>query len=234
MSRRLGAGGQIQVPRGGVLLEDVVLDRAGELRPGDVLALGGGHVEGQQDRGRPVDGEAGADLVQGDAVEQHLGVGQGVDGDADPAHLLAHLGVVGVVAALGRQVKRYQQPGAALLEQVAVAAVGLLGGAEPGVLPQRPQPALVTGGIAAAGEGEAARLGGFGLPVGWSVDRLERDAGRRLGRLRLGRLWLGRLWLGRLWLGRLWLGRLWLGKVVHHQIRHLQKMRIPISIWRMM
>jgi hypothetical protein len=69
-------------------------------------------------------------------VEQDLGVGEGVDRDADPADLLAHLGVVGVVAALGGQVERHRQPGAALLQQVAVAAVGLLGGAEAGVLPE--------------------------------------------------------------------------------------------------
>jgi len=73
--------------------------------------------------GRAVDGEAGADLVQGDAVEQNLGVGQCVDRDPDAADFLAVLGIVGVVPALGRQIQRDRQPGAALVQQVAVAAV---------------------------------------------------------------------------------------------------------------
>ena len=123
----------------GVLLEDVVLDGAGQLLARHALLLGGGDVEGQQDRGGAVDREAGADLVQRDAVEQDLGVGERVDARRRPGRPPRRLGVVGVVAALGGQVERHRQPGAALLEQVAVALVGLLGGAEARVLPERPQ-----------------------------------------------------------------------------------------------
>ena len=73
------------------------------------LLLGDRDVERQQDRGGAVDREAGADLVERDAVEQDLGVGERVDRDADPADLLLDLGVVGVVAALRRQVERDRQ-----------------------------------------------------------------------------------------------------------------------------
>ena len=135
-----------------VLLEDVVLDGAGQLLARHALLLGGRDVERQQDRRGAVDREAGADLVQRDAVEQDLGVGQRVDGDADPADLLAVLGVVGVVAALRRQVERDRQPGAALVQQVAVATVGLLGGAEARILAERPQLAAVAAREVAAGE----------------------------------------------------------------------------------
>ena len=157
-----GSGGQIQVPREAYSLRMSFWIVPVSLARGYVLALGGGDVEGEQDRGRAVDREAGADLVQRDAVEQDLDVGQGVDRDADPADLLAHLGVVGVVAALGGQVERHRQAGATLAEQVAVAAVGLLGGAEAGVLPDRPQPPAVPGRVVAAGEREAARVRGLG------------------------------------------------------------------------
>ena len=173
---------------GGVLLEDVVLDGAGELLARHALPLGGGDVERQQDRGRAVDREAGADLVQRDAVEQDLGVGQRVDRDADPADLLADLGIVGVVAALGGQVERHRQPGTALVQQVAVAAVGLLGGAEARVLAKRPQLAAVAGREVAPGERVGARRRRVTGPIGRSVDRLERDAGGGLN-------WVSHQWI---------------------------------------
>ncbi len=139
ISRSDGSGGQIQVPRDAYSLRMSFWMVPVSFARGHALLLGGGDVEGQQDRGGAVDREAGADLVQRDAVEQDLGVGQRVDRDADAADLLAELGVVGVVAALGGQVERDRQPGAALVQQVAVAAVGLLGRAETRVLPEGPQ-----------------------------------------------------------------------------------------------
>ena len=51
----------------------------------------------------------------------------------------AACGRVGVVAHLGRQVERDRQAGLALLEEVAEAAVRLLGGGEAGVLAHRPE-----------------------------------------------------------------------------------------------
>ena len=59
---------------------------------------------------------------------------------------------VRVVAHLGRQVEGDRQPGLALLEQVAEALVGLLGGREAGVLAHRPEPAAVHRRLDAAGE----------------------------------------------------------------------------------
>ena len=68
-----------------VLLEDVVLDRAAQLRPVDALLLADRDVEREQDRRGAVDREAGADRVERDAVEEDLGVGERVERDADPA-----------------------------------------------------------------------------------------------------------------------------------------------------
>ena len=64
---------------------------------------------------------------------------------------------VRVVAHLGRQVEGDRQPGLALLEEVAEAAVGLLGGREAGVLAHRPEPAAVHRRLDAAGERVLAR-----------------------------------------------------------------------------
>ncbi len=91
-----------------VLLEDVVLDRPGELGARNSLSLGGGHVERQQNRRRAIDGETGADLVQWDVLEQDFGVGQGVDRDANAADFLGDVWVVGVESALGGQVERHR------------------------------------------------------------------------------------------------------------------------------
>ena len=106
-----------------VFLEDVVLDGAGQLLARHALLLRGRDVEGQQDGCGAVDGETGADLVQRDVVEQDLGVGEGVHGDTDPADFFAVLRVVGVVAALGGQIQRHREAGAALVEQVAIPPV---------------------------------------------------------------------------------------------------------------
>ncbi len=95
----------------GVFLEDVVLDGAGELLTGGHAGLlGRGDVEREQDRGRAVDGEAGADLVERDSVEQDLGVGESVDGDTDAADLLTVFRVVGVVPALRRRSSATDNP----------------------------------------------------------------------------------------------------------------------------
>ena len=79
------------------------------------------------------------------------------DGDADLADLTKGEGRIRVVARLRGQVKCHGEAGLALLKQVLVAAVCLLGGGETGVLAHGPQTATVHGGLHATSEGE---LGG--------------------------------------------------------------------------
>ena len=113
--------------------------------------LGDGDVHAEQDGGGGVDGHGGGDLVQRDAVEEDLHVGQRVDGDADLADFALAHGGVRVVAHLGRQVKGHREAGLAGGEQVFVALVGFLGGAETGVLAHGPEAAAVHGRLHAAG-----------------------------------------------------------------------------------
>ena len=76
---------------GHVLLEDVVLDGAGDLVRRDPLFFRHGDVHGKEDRCSGVDGHGGGNLVQRNAVEENLHVGKRVDGDADLANFtLAH------------------------------------------------------------------------------------------------------------------------------------------------
>ena len=177
ISRSDGSGGQIQVPREAYSLRMSFWMVPVSLARGYPFSFGGGDVERQQDRRRPVDRHARADLVQRDAVEQDLGVGQGVHRDADPADLLAELGIVGVVAALGGQVERHRQPRPSLVQQVAVAAVGFLGGAETRILAKRPELAAVAGREVTPGERELPGRRGLRRYSPRPVYRRKRNAG---------------------------------------------------------
>ena len=103
------------------------------------LLLGRDDVERQDRQHRAVHRHRHAHLVERDAVEQLAHVVDRVDRDAGHADVARDPRVVAVVAAVGRQVERDRQallPGG---EVAPVERVGLLGGGEPGVLPDRPR-----------------------------------------------------------------------------------------------
>ncbi len=143
---------------GDVLLEDVVLHRPAQ--PGEVhaLLLGDELVQQQQHRGGRVDRHGGRDLGQRQAVEQQPHVVQGVDRDADLAHLAGGQRVVGVQAHLGRQVEGDAQTAGAGRDELVVALVGLPRATEPGVLAHRPRPGRVHPRVNAPGVRVGARL----------------------------------------------------------------------------
>ena len=145
-----------EVPAGDVLLEDVVLDRAAELRARHALLFGDELVEQQQHAGGRVDRHRGGDLGERDPVERGAHVVDRVDRDAGAADLAEAARVVGVEAELGRQVEGHRQAGAAVGEQVLVALVGLLGRGVAGVLADRPRPLAVHLGVDPARERELA------------------------------------------------------------------------------
>ena len=97
---------------------------------------------------------------RGMSVEERLHVLDRVDGNAHPPDLALGQGIVGVVADLGGQVEGDAQAGLALLEQVAVPAVRLLGIRVSRVLAHGPEPAAVHGGLRASGEGVLAGIAG--------------------------------------------------------------------------
>ncbi len=146
------------------------------------------HVEREEDRRRGVDRHRRGDPVERDAVEERLHVLEAVDRDPHLAHLAERVRVVGVVADLRGQVEGHGEPGRALLEEVAVAPVRLGGGAEAGVLPHRPQPPAVAGGVQAAGERVGAGLADRPRRRGGSpARRAARAAGRRRSGTRVRR-----------------------------------------------
>ena len=132
--RRIDVG-----PARGVLLEDVVLDRAADLTPVDALFLGHHQVEREQDgRGR-VDRHRRRDPIERNLGEEPAHVVERVDRHADSPDLAARHRVVGVVADLGREVEGDREAGRTAREQVAIAPVRFLGRGVSGVLPHGPE-----------------------------------------------------------------------------------------------
>src|SRR5439155_22407547 len=144
------------VPPGAILLEDVVLDGAAELRALHALALGDELVEEEEQRRRSVDRHRGRDLPERNGVEEELHVGERVDRDAGPPHLALRARVVRVVAELGRKVEGDGEAGLPALEQVAETRIRLLSRGEARVLADRPRPPAVQVLVGATRERELA------------------------------------------------------------------------------
>ena len=177
-----GPRGEDVLVLGDIFLEDVVLDGAAELFLGDALFFGGDDVHGPDDGGGGVDGHGGGDLIEGDAIEENLHVGEGGDGDAALAELALGGAVVGVVAVEGGHIEGGAEAGLAVLEEVLEAGVGLLGGAVAGEHAHGPEAAAVAGGMDATGVGELAgesdvlKVGGV-VEAGGGVDGIHGDIG---------------------------------------------------------
>ena len=161
-----------------VFLEDVVLDGAGELLERGALFEGGDDVEGEDGQHRAVHGHRDRNLVERDAVEEHLHVEDRVDGDTGLADIADDARVVGVIAAVGGEV---EGDGEALLtggEVAPIEGVGFLGGGESGVLADGPRLEAIHRGIRAAQERRDAGLVFQVLHAGdvvFGVERLDRD-----------------------------------------------------------
>ena len=78
-------------------------------------------------------------LSSGNLVEQLLHVANGRDRNAHLAHLALRDRIVRIVPDLSRQVERDAQPRLTLLQQIAIALIGLLRRGEPRILTHRPE-----------------------------------------------------------------------------------------------
>ena len=171
------------------LLEDVVLDGPRELFRLHPLLLGGHDVERQHRQHGAVHRHRHAHLVERDPVEEGAGVVDRVDRHAGHADVAPDPGVVGVVAAVGGEVERDAQPLLAGGQVAAVEGVGLLGGGEAGVLPDRPRLRGVHGRVGAAQERAQPGPGVQrvqALDVLGAVDREDVDPLRAVPRRPLG------------------------------------------------
>ncbi len=158
------------------LFEDVVLQRATELRRGYALLFGDGDVHAQQDRSRRVDRHRGRDVAERDAVEQGFHVGQRVDRHPAVPDLPTAGRGVRILAHQRGHVKGHRKARLAVGQQVLVAAVGFLRRCKAGELAHRPQAAAVSAWVNPACVRELA--GKLFRPSGAvirGVQRLERD-----------------------------------------------------------
>ena len=163
-----------------VFLEDVVLDRAGQLVARDSLPFGGDDIQRDERRGRGIDRHRSRDLSERNLIEQHLHVGQACDRDADSADLPRRLRCIRIEAHLRRQVERDGQAGLALLKEIAEPGVGLGRRRESRVLAHGPEPAPIHRRLDPAGERKfpgspeiAILVQGFDVSRGIEVPNLE-------------------------------------------------------------
>ena len=159
------------------LLEDVVLDRAGELLAVDALLLTRHDEARQHGHDRAVHRHRDRHLIERDLVEEDLHVLDGVDRDAGLADVARHARMVRVVAAMGREIEGHREALLARGEVRPVEGVRLFGGREARVLAQRPGPVRVHRRARAAQEGEDARQRVRvleALEIGRRVERLDR------------------------------------------------------------
>ena len=152
------------------LLQDVVLDGAGEVSARHALFLGRHDVKGHDGQHGSIHGHRDAHPVERNALEQPLHVFYTVDGHAGLAHIARHPGVIAVIAAVGRQVEGHTQSLLAFRQILSVEGIGSLGSAEPRILSNGPRSLGVHAGIRPPQVGRVASHGGFhagGFLPGW-------------------------------------------------------------------
>ena len=133
-------------------------------------------VEREDRQHRAVHRHRHAHLVERDAGEERAHVVDRIDRDAGHADIAADARMVGIVAAMGREI---EGDGQALLpgrEVAPVEGVGILGRGEAGILPDRPGLVDIHRRVGAAQIGRQAGQAvdeGQALAVGRRVDRLD-------------------------------------------------------------
>ena len=184
------------------LLQNVVLNGSLEGRRGYALFFCCDDVKGQDGQDGPVHGHGDGHLVQGNAVKQDFGILDAVYGDACFSDVPLHPRVVGVVPAVGGQVKGDAESFLAGGQVSSVKRVAFFGSGKSGILPNGPRALGVHGSVRTAQKGRQAR--GHGLQSGGC--RAVSKVGGRGRRCRCK--WFGRCFCGRcLGVGRIGEGK---------------------------
>ena len=118
--------------------QNVVLNGARQLLLADALLFGRDNIAGQHRKHRAIHGHGHGNLVQRNVVKQHFHVFDRVDGHTSFADVPRNARVIGVITAVGCQVKRYRDPLPAGSQCLAVKVIGLFGGGETCILANGP------------------------------------------------------------------------------------------------
>ncbi len=180
-------------------LEDVVLDRAGELFRRHALFLGGDDIEREHRQHGAVHGHRHRHPVERDAAKQRAHVVDRVDRDARHADVAGDARMIAVIAAMGGEIEGDREALLAGGEIAPVEGVRILGGGEAGILPDRPWLGDVHGRVGTAQIGRDAGIGVETvepLEIAGAVAALHRNLFRRepgRGRRRAGKRRLGKI-----------------------------------------
>ena len=162
--------------------EDVVLDRARQLRRRHALLFRRDDIERQHGQHRAVHGHRHRHLVERDAGEQRPHVVDRIDRDARHADVAADARMIRIIAAMGGEIEGDRKALLPRGEIAAIEGVGILGRGEAGILPHGPGLVDIHGRIRPAqkrrdaGEGIDRRQA---LDVFRAIDALDLDAFRR-------------------------------------------------------
>ena len=149
---------------------------------GYALLLRGDDVERQHRQHRAVHGHRHRHAIERDAGEQRAHVVDRVDRDARHADIAGDARVVAVVAAMGGEIEGDRKTFLTGGEVAPVEGIGIFGGGEAGILPDRPRLGHVHGRVGAAQVRRDARIAvetieaveGIG-----AIDASDRDSFRR-------------------------------------------------------
>ena len=111
-----------------IFFEDVVLNGAVQLFLGHPLLFGGNDVHGHNGNDGTVHGHGDRHLVQGNPVKKDLHILHRVDGHAGLAHIPHDPGMIGIITAVGGQIKGHRKPLLTGGQVAAVKGIGRLGG----------------------------------------------------------------------------------------------------------
>ena len=121
------------------LFQNVVLNGPAQLLRRNALFFRGDNIERHDGQHCAVHRHRHRHLIQRNLVEQDLHVEDRIDGHARLAHIPGHALVVGVVSAMRGKIERDRKPSLSRGQIAAIKRVGLFGGRESGILPNRPR-----------------------------------------------------------------------------------------------
>ena len=165
------------------LFENIVLDGSGQLVLGDTLLFSRHDITGQYRQYSAVHSHGNRDFIQRNTVEQDFHILHRVDCHARFTHIAGNPWMIGVVAAVCRQVKGNGNTLPACIQRFAIKSIGFLGSRKSSVLPDRPGTSGIHGRLGAAHVGRHTRhgIGVFQvLRIGGGVQGLNHDIFSRL------------------------------------------------------
>ena len=134
------------------LLQDVILQCPGQLRPGHPLLLRGHDKHGHDRDHRPIHGHGYRHPVKRDPMKQDFHILHRINGNPGLSHIAFDTGMIRVVPPVGCKIKGHRQTGLSTLNIPAVECIGFFRSGKSGILPDRPGSSHIHGGFRPPGK----------------------------------------------------------------------------------